>query len=316
MPKIAISIGDINGIGLEIALRSHNAISQICEPMYVVHLEIVESAAKILGLSMPKDMECVADFELCNARIKPGVVSKESGLYSYKSFIQAIQMTESKQTQALVTLPIHKKAWQEVGVESIGHTQVLSQYFGADSIMMLGCEEMFVALYTDHIPLRAVSQSISKDSLKGFLLSFARAVCLSEPCCVLGLNPHCGDDGLMGSEDKYITEAVCGANLALGRELFFGAYPPDSAFSPLNRKRFRYFVSMYHDVGLAPLKALYFEESINVSLNLPILRTSVDHGVGFDVAYKKGVNIYNQSYVNAVKYAVDRTLREYHHKQF
>lgn len=305
MPKIAISIGDINGIGLEIALKSHNAISQICEPVYVTHLEIVESAAKILGLSMPKDMQCVADFELC-ADIQPGVVSKESGLYSYKSFLQAIKLTESRITQALVTLPIHKKAWQEAGVESIGHTQVLSQYFGADSIMMLGCEEMFVALYTDHIPLSKVSQSINQDSIKAFLLSFARAVRLNEPCCVLGLNPHCGDDGLMGDEDKYITQAVCEANLALNKELFFGAYPPDSAFSPFNRKKFRYFVSQYHDVGLAPLKALYFEQSINVSLNLPILRTSVDHGVGFDVAYKKSVKIHTQSYINAVKYAVDR----------
>ena len=305
MPKIAISIGDINGIGLEIALKSHNAISQICEPIYVVHYEILESAAKILGLSMPKDMQCVADFELCNAAIKPGIVSKESGLYSYKSFMQAIQMTESSVTQALVTLPIHKKAWQKAGVESIGHTQALSKYFGVDSIMMLGCEEMFVALFTDHIPLSQVSQAISQDSVRAFLVCFAQAVRLNEPCCVLGLNPHCGDDGLMGSEDRYITQAAREANLALGKELFFGAYPPDSAFSPLNRKRFRYFVSMYHDVGLAPLKALYFEQSINVSLNLPILRTSVDHGVGFDVAYKREVEIYNLSYINAVKYAVD-----------
>lgn len=305
MPKIAISIGDINGIGLEIALKSHNAISQICEPVYVTHLEIVESAAKILGLCVPKDMQCVADFELCNIDIKPGVVSKGSGLYSYKSFIQAIQMTESSVTQALVTLPIHKKAWQEAGVESIGHTQALSKYFGADSIMMLGCEEMFVALFTGHMPLSQVSQAISQDSVRAFLVCFAQAVRLNEPCCVLGLNPHCGDDGLMGDEDKYITQAVCEANLALGKELFFGAYPPDSAFSPLNRKRFRYFVSMYHDVGLAPLKALYFERSINVSLNLPILRTSVDHGVGFDVAYKREVEIHNLSYINAVKYAVD-----------
>lgn len=306
MPKIAISIGDINGIGLEIAIRSHNAISQICEPLYIVHREILESAAKILGLSVPKNMQCVADFELCNAGIKPGVVSKESGAYSYKSFIQAIKLTEAQKTQALVTLPIHKKAWQEAGVESIGHTQVLSQYFGADSIMMLGCEEMFVALFTDHIPLSQVSQNVSQDSLKKFLVCFAKAVKLDEPCCVLGLNPHCGDDGLMGSEDRCITQAVNEANLVLGKNLFFGAYPPDSAFSPLNRKKFRYFVAMYHDVGLAPLKALYFKQSINVSLNLPILRTSVDHGVGFDVAYKKGVEIHNQSYINAVKYAVNR----------
>ena len=88
-------------------------------------------------------------------------------------------------------------------------------------------------------------------------------------------------------------------------EIFFGAYPPDSAFSPFNRQKYRYFVSMYHDVGLAPLKALYFEESINVSLNLPILRTSVDHGVAYDRAYKKGSSISLQSYFNAVQYALN-----------
>ena len=109
----------------------------------------------------------------------------------------------------------------------------------------------------------------------------------------------------MGDEDSSISEAVHEANMALGKELFFGAYPPDSAFSPLNRAKFRYFVSMYHDVGLAPLKALYFEESINVSLDLPILRTSVDHGVAYDKAYKKGSNISVQSYLNAVEYAIN-----------
>lgn len=303
MSKIAISIGDVNGVGLEIALRAHKQITQFCEPVYCVHREVVQSAGEILKLDMPSDMVCVADFENLQGGIEPSRLSAQSGRYSFESFMYGVRLTESKQVKALLTLPIHKQAWKLAGIESVGHTHALSMHFGVDSLMMLGCEEMFVVLFSDHIPLRCVSERISIESVFEFLVCFAQCVKLQEPCCVLGLNPHCGDSGLMGEEDELITQAVLRANQALKKEVFFGAYPADSAFSPLNRKRFRYFVSMYHDVGLAPLKALYFEQSINVSLNLPIVRTSVDHGVAFDKAYKNDQNLSLQSYINAAMYA-------------
>lgn len=299
---LAISIGDINGIGLEIALRAHKHISQYCTPLYVVHKEIMLQGAKMLGLPMPKDMACVASFKHKDISIKPGKVSAKAGAYSFKSVKNAISLVESKQAKALVTLPIHKSAWQKAKIKYIGHTDMLSHHFKKQAIMMLGCEAMYVALFSEHIALSEVSKRIKTKPLCAFLLDFARVLKLQEPCCVLGLNPHCGDNGLMGSEDKYINKAIEAANNALGKALFFGAYPPDSAFSPQNRAKFRYFVSMYHDVGLAPLKALYFESSINVSLNLPILRTSVDHGVAFDKAYS-GAKISIESYINAIKYA-------------
>lgn len=303
MSKIAISIGDVNGVGLEIALRAHKHIAQFCEPVYCVHREVVQSAGEILKLDVPSDMVCVADFENLQGEIEPSRLSAQSGKYSFESFMCGVRLTESKQAKALLTLPIHKQAWKLAGIESVGHTHALSMYFGVDSLMMLGCEEMFVALFSDHIPLRCVSECISIESVFEFLICFAQCVKLQEPCCVLGLNPHCGDSGLMGEEDELITQAVLRANQALKKEVFFGAYSADSAFSPLNRKRFRYFVSMYHDVGLAPLKALYFEQSINVSLNLPIVRTSVDHGVAFDKAYRNDHNLSIQSYINAAVYA-------------
>ena len=307
MPKIAISIGDVNGVGIEIALRAHKIISQICEPLYCAHREVLESASEILSYPIPLDIQCVGDFAYDVGNfITPGVVSAKSGAYSYHSFMQGVNLTQSGECVALVTLPIHKKAWQEAGVAFVGHTHALSTFFKKQGIMMLGCPALFVALFTDHIALKDVSAYVKKEKLIDFLLRFALAVALDEPCCVLGLNPHCGDEGIMGDEDSSISEAVHEANMALGKELFFGAYPPDSAFSPLNRAKFRYFVSMYHDVGLAPLKALYFEESINVSLNLPILRTSVDHGVAYDKAYKQDSKVSLQSYLNAVKYALDR----------
>lgn len=107
----------------------------------------------------------------------------------------------------------------------------------------------------------------------------------------------------MGNEDTLITQAITQANQALNKTLFIGPMPPDSAFSPYNRARFKYYVSMYHDVGLAPLKALYFDQSINVTLNLPILRASVDHGVAYDKAYRFQ-EIHLQSYINACRYLV------------
>ncbi len=306
MPKVAISVGDVNGIGLEIALKAHHHIAQWCEPLYCVHREVLESASTLLDYPMPQDMQCVADFEcLVDNLIKPSCISASSGKYSYESFLQGVSLVQSKQCVALVTLPIHKKAWQEADISFVGHTHALSSIFNMDSIMMLGCPSLFVALFTDHIALSQVSACVTQERVRDFLLRFAQGVNLNEPCCVLGLNPHCGDEGIMGVEDMQINAAVSEANMQLGYEIFFGAYPPDSAFSPSNRERFRYFVSMYHDVGLAPLKALYFEQSINVSLNLPILRTSVDHGVAYDKAYKKGSNISVQSYLNAVKYAIN-----------
>ncbi|TLD97364.1 4-hydroxythreonine-4-phosphate dehydrogenase [Helicobacter jaachi] len=308
---LAISIGDVNGIGLEIALKAHKQIARFSKPLYCVHREVLESACALLGypLTMCEDMECVADFAAdTKDLIHPAQICAKSGKYSFDSFMQGVRLCEANVCSALVTLPIHKGAWHKAGIESIGHTHALSSHFGVDSIMMLGCEELFVALFTDHVALKSVSGYVDKARVLGFLLTFARAIKLSEPCCVLGLNPHCGDGGIMGNEDAYIAKAVQAANDTLKYELFFGPYPPDSAFSPLNRKRFRYFVSMYHDVGLAPLKALYFEQSINVSLNLPILRTSVDHGVAFDKAYKAQQDISLTSYINAAKYAAQGGL--------
>ena len=138
---------------------------------------------------------------------------------------------------------------------------------------------------------------------ESFLVRFYLSLNPKTPCCVLGINPHCGDGGVIGDEDSEIREAIKSANKKIGKEIFFGPIPSDSAFSPKSRERFKFFVAMYHDQGLAPLKTLYFKESINTTLNLPIIRTSVDHGVAFDVAYKN-MNPDNTSYINAVKYAI------------
>jgi 4-phospho-D-threonate 3-dehydrogenase / 4-phospho-D-erythronate 3-dehydrogenase len=301
LKKIAISIGDLNGIGVEIALKCHDEISKICQPIYCINSKMLSQASKLLKLDIPegfKLFETKGEFE-----IKPGSVSKKSGKYSYNSFLDAINLANKKKVDAICTLPINKEAWNKADIRYKGHTEVLRDYFGKHAIMMLGCEKMFVALFTEHIALKKVAKKINDNDLTNFLIDFYKNV-KSENIGVLGLNPHASDNGVLGDEEIEIFKAIKKANKYFGKNIFKGPLVPDTAFSPLSRKNFNYFVAMYHDQGLAPLKALYFDESINVSLNLPIIRSSVDHGTAFNIAYKNE-NINTQSYLNAIKEAIN-----------
>jgi len=168
--------------------------------------------------------------------------------------------------------------------------------------MMLGCKKMFVGLFTEHIPLRKVAKKINEKDLTKFLIDYYNNV-KSDNIGVLGLNPHASDNGVLGNEEVEIFKAIKNANTILEKKVFKGPLVPDIAFSPMSRKNYTYFVAMYHDQGLAPLKALYFDESINVSLNLPIIRTSVDHGTAFNIAYKNE-KLNTKSYINAIKEAL------------
>ncbi|GMT39100.1 4-hydroxythreonine-4-phosphate dehydrogenase PdxA [Helicobacter bizzozeronii] len=303
-PKIAISIGDIQGIGLEIALKAHTHISQICTPLYCVHSQLLEQANALLNNGYTQALENMA----CSApnapkpTIKPAQVCQESGFYSFQSFLHALNLVDRQEAMGVCTLPIHKQAWQLGGINTPGHTALLKERYQTEAIMMLGCPKLWVALFSDHIPLSAVSGCVQLEPLKKFLGTLGRVLPEVEKIVVLGLDPHCGDGGAIGSQDLIVQEAIKRANQLLGRALFVGPMPADSAFAPHMRARYTHFVALYHDVGLAPLKALYFEESINVSLNLPIKRASVDHGCGFDIAYQNKAS--PQSYINAIRWLV------------
>jgi len=297
---IAVSVGDLNGVGIEIALKSHKEVSKLCNPIYCISEELLSSALKLLSTEAPKDMKLHSvdgDF-----KIKPGKVDASSGRYSYDSFMSAIKLCEDKKADAVVTMPIHKEAWMMAGLEFKGHTDLLRHYFKQDAIMMLGCPEMFVALYTEHIPLKEVASSIKYKKLKEFFLNLHNSI-PKEKVAVLALNPHAGDNGVLGDEELKITKAIKSANKKVGFEQFVGPLVPDVAFTPHTRSKYNYFVAMYHDQGLAPLKALHFDESINISLNLPIIRTSVDHGTAFDIAYKGEAK--TLSYINAINSAIE-----------
>ncbi|RUM68505.1 MAG: 4-hydroxythreonine-4-phosphate dehydrogenase [Sulfurovum sp.] len=300
--KVAISIGDLNGIGIELALRNHETISKKVTPIYCIDTHMLKQTSTKLNLDIPKDFKTIEEIAPY-FDIQPGIVSKESGAYAYASFEKAVELAKLGEVDAVCTLPIHKKAWELAGVSYKGHTDALRDYFKADAIMMLGCKQMYVALFTEHIPLKEVAQHIKEKELTTFLLDFYNAIEPNATVAVLGLNPHAGDDGVLGDEEKIIHKAIDNAHQILGKKIFTYPLVPDVAFTPRVRANYTHYIAMYHDQGLAPLKALYFDEGINVSLNLPILRTSVDHGTAFDIAYKNA-NLNHLSYLNAIDYIV------------
>ncbi|MGM0518178.1 MAG: 4-hydroxythreonine-4-phosphate dehydrogenase [Campylobacterota bacterium] len=303
-PKIAISVGDLNGVGIEIALKSHEKISKYCKPVYCINNKMLKRAAKKLNLEIPKD------FTITKLKgeheIKPGVVTKKAGKYSYDSFMNAVDLADKKEVDAICTLPINKESWNKADIKYKGHTEVLRSYFGKNAIMMLGCKKMFVALFTDHIPLKKVVEQINENDLSSFLIEFYTNIKASK-IAVLGVNPHASDNGVLGQEEVEIFKAIKTANKKLKKDIFKGPLVPDTAFWKKSRKEYKHFVCMYHDQGLIPLKALYFDQSINVSLNLPIIRTSVDHGTAFNIAYDKTQKANTKSYINAIKEAVELT---------
>jgi 4-hydroxythreonine-4-phosphate dehydrogenase len=302
--KVAISIGDLNGIGIQLALENHGNISKEVEAVYCIDKTMLEHAANKLKLPIPDDLQTIENIAP-EFKIEAGAVSKKSGAYAYASFAKAVELARHEEVDAITTLPIHKKAWELAGVKYKGHTDALRDFFDAEAIMMLGSPKMYVALFTEHIPLKEVAASINEKDLTRFLIDFYRTAKPDTKVAVLGLNPHAGDDGVLGDEETIIQKAIENAHREIGSKIFSAPLVPDVAFTPKVRANYTHYIAMYHDQGLAPLKALYFDEGINVSLNLPILRTSVDHGTAFDIAYK-GLRLNALSYMNAIKYIKER----------
>jgi len=306
MKKVAISIGDLNGIGIQLALENHEIIKQIIDPIYCIDDTMLNQTSNKLDIPIPNDFAAIQDIAP-TFDIQAGTVDKDSGAYSFASFQSAIELAKEGKVDAICTLPINKKSWEQAGVTYKGHTDALRDFFDSEAIMMLGTDDMYVALFTEHIPLKDVASNINEKDLTRFLIDFYNEIKPTQTVAVLGLNPHAGDGGVLGDEEIIIQKAIDNANNMIDDWCCEGTTPysnplvPDVAFTPNVRKKYRHYIAMYHDQGLAPLKALYFDEGINVSLNLPILRTSVDHGTAFDIAYKnKKLN--SLSYINAINY--------------
>lgn len=303
--KIGISIGDVNGIGLEVIIKTlmDNRILEYCTPIVYGHTKVASFHRKAMDVSdfsfnvisnagQAKDSR--ANIINCweeDVRIEPGMATKAGGKYAFISLERAIDDLIAGNTDALVTAPINKHNIQNDNFHFPGHTEYIQAKTGSpDSLMFLISEDIRVGVVTGHIPIQEVPEKISAEKILSKLRlmneSLKRDFWIQKPkIAVLGLNPHAGDNGLIGSEElEIIIPAVAEAN---ANGIFaFGPYAADGFFAAHTYSQFDAVLAMYHDQGLIPFKQIAFHNGVNFTAGLPVVRTSPDHGTGYDIAGK------------------------------
>ena len=328
LPLIAITMGDPAGVGPEIIMRvlSKADIHEYCRPVVLgdafalsLAQEILSTELKINVVSMPWEAESVpgsvdvlAVSQLVRRDLQPGHPTVEAGRAMAKYIVKAVEMTKKKVFAAMVTCPINKALLQSAGYSYEGHTQLIAFLTNTDDyVMMLAGKILRVALVTIHCPIRQVPDALRVEGVYKTIAITSEALrkdfgCLNPYVAVAGLNPHCGEGGLFGSEEReIIAPAVSRAKQAGIR--VEGPLPADTLFAKAASGRFDAVVAMYHDQGLIPLKMLHFSDAVNVTLGLPIIRTSVDHGTAYDIAGKGEAN--PSSLLAAVRMAAQMAQR-------
>jgi 4-hydroxythreonine-4-phosphate dehydrogenase len=274
---------------------------------------VIDQIAERLELSSDCQITDVGNIDL--DQLQPGQTTAQTGQASFDAFDLAVADAMAGQVDAVVTGPIQKEAWHQAGIAFSGHTELLADRTGApDVCMMLTSKEISCVLATIHIALADVPGALTIDSIVRAIRLGSQAMAhrldRAPRVTVCGLNPHAGEHGLFshGEEAEIIEPAI---QLAGSQGIdVTGPLPPDTAFTPAIRKRTDVYVCMYHDQGLIPLKALAFDDAVNVTLGLPIVRTSVDHGTALDLAWQGAAN--HHSMLEAIEMAVDlsRTNQE------
>ena len=325
LPKLVVGItqGDSNGIGYEViikALADERILDSFTPVIYgssklmgfyrktlhnigPMEINVIGSAADAKQRKINL-VNCLPD----NIYAEPGQSTPDSAKAAIKSLEVAVKDLKDNQIDVLVTAPINKRAMSSEGFSNTGHTEYLQKEFGADDVtMIMISDQLKIGVVTGHIPLRDVPKSISKASILGKLrimkASLQRDFGVPDPkIAVLGLNPHCGDGGLLGDEEQnIILPAVQEANKE-GIQAF-GPYSPDGFFGLGNYSRFDATLAMYHDQGLAPFKALAFSDGVNFTAGLPVVRTSPDHGTAYEMAGRDEAD--PRSMMSAIYTAID-----------
>jgi len=289
---IAITIGDAAGVGPELALRAcaDPAVRELCRPVLIGSRALLTRVADRLGLGVPAEIEdpSVAGFD--PAAVEPGRIQAACGAAGVAWVDAAIAGCRAGRYAAMVTCPLNKAALHAAGVPFPGHTELLADRCGVagGEAMMLYSDTLAVALVTVHQSLVSVPASLDPARITRIGVQFAEALTRLRGrrprLAVLGFNPHAGEGGLFGDEERAIVPAIAEL-LQLGWNVD-GPLPPDTAFTAARRAQYDGWLCMYHDQGLIPFKALAFDEGVNVTLGLPIVRTSVDHGTAFDIAWQ------------------------------
>lgn len=264
LPRIAITTGDPAGIGPEIAEKAaaDPRVLAVCEP-------IVYAPPGLHGF-------------------EPGVLSGAAGQASYDLIVQAVRDAQAGRVDGVATAPVNKEAFKLAGLPWAGHTDLLAHLTGADHVaMMFHSDVLRVVLATVHIPLAEVSRALTRESMTATIRLVARELprfgIRSPRIGVAGVNPHAGEHGLFGREEIDAVAPAVATCRAEGIDVS-GPFPGDTVFVRATRGAFDVVIACYHDQGLIPVKLLAFGQAVNVTIGLPIIRTSVDHGTAFDIA--------------------------------
>lgn len=317
--RVGISIGDFNGIGPEIIMKSlkDKTITDFFTPVIFGSGKLFTYQKNIFKLNLNFNYVNEASQAQAgklnmvnltkeNVNVELGVPTEESTKMAIDSLEAATEALMKGEIDVLVTAPINKDEMVKMGFKHAGHTGYFEEKFNKKGLMFLVTEDLKVAVSTHHIPIARVAENISKEKIKKQIRVLNQTLiedfCIQKPkIAVLGLNPHAGDGGVIGSEEiEIIAPAI--KELSDNGILAFGPFPADSFFQPGKYKNFDAVLAMYHDQGLAPFKTLAYEEGVNYTAGLPFIRTSPDHGVAYDIA---GKNIADeQSFTEAIFTAI------------
>ena len=300
--KIGISVGDINGIGMEVVIKTFadSRMMEICTPIVYGSSKVSTFHRKALGINdfsfnyinslseinhkKPNLLECWKE----DITVALGESNDDGGKYAYLSLEAAIKDLAEGKIDALVTAPINKDNIQSEDFSFPGHTEFLTDKFDGESLMLMVSDNIKIGVATNHIPVSAIANTLTADNifskLKILNKSLVQDFSLNGPkIAVLGLNPHAGDNGLIGKEEHEIILPAINNAKSIGINAF-GPYPADGFFGSGNYQKFDAILAMYHDQGLIPFKSLSFGDGVNFTAGLSIIRTSPDHGVAYEIA--------------------------------
>ena len=318
-PVIGFSCGDINGIGPELILKalSDSRLLDFCTPIIFASNKVINFYRKSIP-DLNFSFSNIKDFNKINHKqvnilncweeevaINPGILNGTGGEYAGRSLLAATQALKDGNIHVLVTAPIHKKNVQSKEFTYTGHTPFLQDFFGInDVLMLLTASDFRVGLVTEHVPVKDIAGYITKERIVRKLnilhASLKRDFNIDRPkIAVLALNPHAGDEGLIGTEEEEIIKPAI-KEAKQHNMLVNGPFSADAFFARGHQNKFDAVLAMYHDQGLIPFKSLSIAEGINFTAGLPVIRTSPDHGTAFDIA---GKNMADISSFNAAIFA-------------
>lgn len=328
---IGISVGDINGIGPEIIIKTFadNRMLQSCIPVLFGSSKLVSFYRKLFSIQelninvirnisdiSPKKFNILQVWEE-ELPIEPGVPTKISGSYALKSLQSAVDCLKRNKIHGLVTAPINKQNIQSEQFNFPGHTEFLAREFNAENyLMFMVSDEVRVAVVSGHVPLKQAPSQITFENILSKLQvmnnSLKQDFRIRKPrIAVLGLNPHAGDQGLLGPEEEEVISPAVKKAFEKGLTAY-GPYPADGFFGSSAITSFDAVLAMYHDQGLVPFKTLSFGQGVNFTAGLPIVRTSPDHGTAYDIAGKNlaSENSFRQAVFMAIDIIENRVLNE------